>query len=342
MIDKRYHVFISSTGADMQAERTVLAQTLVSQGYFSWGLEHRTPLTTAFARRQIDDCDYFILMLGSRYGELSASGVSYLHLEYIYAVTKQKPILVLLHESPDTRPTDLQEDTQDGRLKFQDFRRQLQREREMVVTFRDLRDLEMAVRHAMPQLVSRYPAQGWIRPNLAQIQQLQDENEQLRQKLVTLESARVSAPVSEGGLDLPQVQGDEEFAFDYKVHAYQDGNFRELRPQRSLRWNDLLAIIGPGFSPAAPEENFARVINDYLNSTALPDVREVMPRAHAVARSQMNVRALHSIKMQLKHNGWIVPVGRDDRQRVLWELSALGERHLSRVLTKQRLQQSGA
>jgi hypothetical protein len=338
MIDKRYHVFISSTGADMQAERTVLAQTLVSQGYFSWGLEHRTPLTTAFARRQIDDCDYFILMLGSRYGELSASGVSYLHLEYIYAVTKQKPILVLLHESPDTRAPELQEATQDGRLKFQDFRRQLQREREMVVTFRDLRDLEMAVRHAMPQLVNRYPAQGWIRPNLAQIQQLQDENEQLRQKLIAMESARVSAPVSEGGLELPQVQGDEDFAFDYKVHAYQDGNFRELRPQRNMRWNDILMIIGPGFSPGAPEENFARVINDYLNSTALPDVRDVMPRAHAVARSQINVRALHAIKMQLKHNGWIVPVGRDDRQRVLWELSAIGERHLSRVLAKQRLQ----
>ncbi|MEY2862794.1 MAG: hypothetical protein RLY58_501 [Pseudomonadota bacterium] len=341
MIDKRYHVFISSTGADMQAERTVLAQTLVSQGYFSWGLEHRTPLTTAFARRQIDDCDYFILMLGSRYGELSASGVSYLHLEYIYAVTKQKPILVLLHESPEGRAAELQESTQDGRLKFQDFRRQLQREREMVVTFRDTRDLEMALRHAMPQLVNRYPAQGWIRPNQLQIQQLQDENEQLRQKLIAMESARVSAPVSEGGLELPQVQGDEEFAFDYKVHAYQDGNFRELRPQRNMRWNDILMVLGPGFSPGAPEENFARVINDYLNSSALPDVRDVMPRAHAVARSQINVRALHAIKMQLKHNGWIVPVGRDDRQRVLWELSAIGERHLSRILAKQRLQ-SGA
>jgi hypothetical protein len=341
MIDKRYHVFISTTGADMQSERTVLAQTLVSQGFFSWGLEHRTPLTTAFARRHIDDCDYFILMLGSRYGELSASGVSYLHLEYIYAVTKQKPILVLLHESPDNRLAELQEPTQDGRIKFQDFRRQLQREREMIVTYRDLRDLEMAIRHAMPQFVNRYPAQGWIRPNQAQIQQLQDENEQLRQKLINLESTRSNTLAADSGLEMPQVEGEEEFSFDYKVHAYQDGNFRELRPQRNMRWNDLLMVLGPGFSPGAPEENFARVMNDYLNGSALPDVRDVMPRAHAVARSQINVRAMHTIKMQLKHNGWIVPVGRDDRQRVLWELSTTGERQLARLLAKQRLQ-SGA
>ena len=96
MIDKRYHVFICTSGVDMQAERVVLSQALVSQGFFSWGLEQRTPLTTAFARRQIDDCDYFVLLLGGCYGDLSASGVSYMHLEYIYAVTKQKPILVLM------------------------------------------------------------------------------------------------------------------------------------------------------------------------------------------------------------------------------------------------------
>jgi hypothetical protein len=342
MIDKRYHVFISTTGSDMQAERTVLSQTLVSQGFFSWGLEHRTPLTTAFARRQIDDCDYFILMLGSRYGELSASGVSYLHLEYIYAVTKQKPILVLLHESPDSRPIELQELDQEGRVKFQDFRRQLQRERDMVVTFRDGRDLEMALRHAMPQLTARYVAQGWVRPNQAMVQQLQDENEQLRQKLVQLESQQRTHSMAgqniagNSGLDLPQVQGDEEYAFDYKVHAYQDGNFRELRPQRRMRWNELLLVLGPSFSPSAPEDHFARVMNDYLNSTALADVRDVMPRAHAVARCQINVRSLHGIKMQLKHNGWIAPVGRDDRQRILWELTATGERQLAKLMAKQR------
>lgn len=337
MIDKRYHVFISTTEADMHAERVVLSQTLVSQGFFSWGLEQRTPLTTAFARRQIDDCDYFILMLGSRYGELSASGVSYMHLEYIYAVTKQKPILVLMYEAPENRADEFQDKTQEGKVKFLDFRRQLQRERDMVMTFRDLRDLEIAIRHTMPQFLARYPAQGWIRPNQQQVQQLQEENEQLRQKIIQLEQQpRLNnAPVASKHSDLPQVQGHEEIAFDYKVHAYQDGNFRELRPQRQMSWNDLLMVVGPGFSPAMPEDSFAKILNDYLNSTALTDVRDVMPRAHAVARCQINIRALHMIKTQFKNNAWIVPVGRDDRQRVLWELSPAGERQLSRLMQQQ-------
>ncbi|TEU24969.1 DUF4062 domain-containing protein [Alkanindiges illinoisensis] len=324
MIDKRYHVFICTSGVDMQAERVVLSQALVSQGFFSWGLEQRTPLTTAFARRQIDDCDYFVLLLGGCYGDLSASGVSYMHLEYIYAVTKQKPILVLMHEAPDSRAPELQEKTGEGKSKFSDFRQQLQRERDVVVSYRNMRDLEMAVRHAMPQMIERYPSAGWIRPQ--NTQKLQEEVDQLRQKIAQLELK--NNVFREEAIQIPRVHPDELFSFDYKVHAYQDGNFKELRPQRKMKWGEILAVLGPGFSPAAPEENFSRVINEFLNQTSLGDVRQVMPRAHATARSQINIRALHTIKMQLKHNNWIVPSGRDNRQRLLWELTPQAEKTL--------------
>ncbi len=43
MLDTRYQIFISTSGRDMQPERIVLSQTLVSMGFFAWGLEHRTP-----------------------------------------------------------------------------------------------------------------------------------------------------------------------------------------------------------------------------------------------------------------------------------------------------------
>ena len=335
MIDKRYHVFICTSGTDMQAERVVLSQALVSQGFFSWGLEQRTPLTTAFARRQIDDCDYFVLLLGGCYGELSASGVSYMHLEYIYAVTKRKPIVVIMHEAPETRDPELQEKNTDGKLKFNDFRQQLQREREVVISYRNMRDLEMAVRRAMPAITERFPSAGWIRPQDSQ--KLQDEIDTLRQKLNQIEHQPTSAQ-PESAHSLPKVNPEDDFSFDYRVHAYQDGNFRELRPRRKMTWNEILLAVGPGFRPAAPEDAFARMLNDYLNISALGDVHEVMPRAHATARCQINVRALHAIKMQLKNNHWIVPIGRDERHHILWGLSSVGEAHLNALMAHQRLE----
>ena len=194
----------------------------------------------------------------------------------------------------------------------------------MVVSYRNMRDLEMAVRHAMPQMIERYPSAGWIRPQ--NTQKLQEEVDQLRQKIAQLELK--NNVFREEAIQMPRVHPDELFSFDYKVHAYQDGNFKELRPQRKMKWGEILAVLGPGFSPAAPEENFSSVINEFLNQTSLGDVREVMPRAHATARSQINIRALHTIKMQLKHNNWIVPSGRDNRQRLLWELTPQAEKTL--------------
>jgi hypothetical protein len=63
-----------------------------------------------------------------------------------------------------------------------------------------------------------------------------------------------------------------------------------------------------------------------------------MPRAHAVSRAQINIRALHEIKMQMRQNEWIVPTGRDDRQRMLWQLTHKAQKLLeSNVLDSNRV-----
>ena len=73
-------------------------------------------------------------------------------------------------------------------------------------------------------------------------------------------------------------------------------------------------------------------ITEYLNETGLQDARVQMPRAHAVARAQMNIRALHSLKIQMRQNDWIVPSGRDDRQRMLWQITPKAQKLLDSSL----------
>ncbi len=38
MLDTRYQIFISTSGREMQPERMVLSQTLVSMGFFCFGV----------------------------------------------------------------------------------------------------------------------------------------------------------------------------------------------------------------------------------------------------------------------------------------------------------------
>ncbi|MGI1794001.1 DUF4062 domain-containing protein [Acinetobacter variabilis] len=334
MLDKRYQVFISTSGAEMQPERIILSQTLVGMGFFSWGLEQRTPLNTAFARRQIDDCDYVVILLGSQYGEQSVSGVGYMHLEYIYAVTKQKPIIVFMHEDPASRDPSLHDTRPELQEKFKEFRQLLQQEADQVFCYRTLRDLEMAVRLNMPQMLERYPVSGWVRPQNTQA--LHDEIDQLKAKVAQLERDGGTREV-DPFLSLPKVSMHEVFSFEYRMHAYQDGNFKELKVQKRLTWAQLLAILGSTFINPTPEEFFSKRMNEYLNEAGLEDARAEMPRAHAVARAQINIRALHSLKLQMRQNDWIVPSGRDDRQRLLWQITSKAQKLLdSNLLDKDR------
>lgn len=316
--DKKYQIFISTSGLDMQVERQALCQTLVGMGFFAWGLGQRTPLSTTLARRQIDECDYVALMLGNQYGELSMSGVSYMQLEYIYAVTKQKPMIAFLQTPTGTQNT---AESLKNQEKYQAFRETLVQEVPIVVEFSSLRELELAVRSQMLTLLRRFSAQGWVRYQqvnvVPQMQELSD-------KIKFLES-ELAQKTLELSLKQPNVKAQDLYTLGYQVQAYQDGHFKELRLERELSWKALLGIFAATFTNPSPEDYFALRLNEFLNETGLEIAKVTMPRAHAVARSQINFRDLHHIKNILKTNNWLVPIGKDDRHRALWQLTEKGK-----------------
>ncbi|MDP9804076.1 DUF4062 domain-containing protein [Acinetobacter calcoaceticus] len=320
MLDTRYQIFISTSGRDMQPERMVLSQTLVGMGFFAWGLEHRTPLTTTLARRQIDECDYVILLLGSQYGEQAISGVSYLSLEYEYALSQAKPIIVFMHEQPENREIDLQETHPQLKDKFLAFRKKLLHEAEHIFYFKTPRELELAVRLNIPLMVEQYGGQGWVPTH--QAHHLEDEIKLLKSKISQLEQ-RVTEPSTQ----LNEVAPQDIFAFEYQIRAFQDGNFKELKRQRQMTWSQLLSVLAKCFETAMPEENFAACLNEYLNQAGLEDARQELPRAHAVACAQINHKALFRIKNQMQSQGWIVPT-QTEQSYGLWKLTTKAQKIL--------------
>lgn len=320
MLDTRYQIFISTSGRDMQPERMVLSQTLVGMGFFAWGLEHRTPLTTTLARRQIDECDYVILLLGSQYGEQAISGVSYLSLEYEYALSQAKPIIVFMHEQPENREIDLQETHPQLKDKFLAFRKKLLHEAKHIFYFKTPRELELAVRLNIPLMVEQHIGQGWVPAH--QAQQLEDEIKLLKSKILQLEQ-RVTEPSTQ----LNEVAPQDIFAFEYQIRAFQDGNFKELKRQRQMTWSQLLSVLAKRFETAVPEENFGICLNEYLNQAGLEDARQELPRAHAVACAQINHKALFQIKNQMQSQGWIVPT-QTEQSYGLWKLTTKAQKIL--------------
>ena len=87
-MDKRYQVFLSSTYADLKDERRAVIQALMEMDCIPAGME-LFPSTDdeqfSFIKKVIDDCDYYVLIIGGRYGSTTPEGLSYTEQEYDYA-----------------------------------------------------------------------------------------------------------------------------------------------------------------------------------------------------------------------------------------------------------------
>lgn len=336
--EKRYQVFISSTFSDLQQERAVLTQALPVFGCLPRGMEINPAGPNAWAaiRGLIDEADYYILLLGSRYGKLSPSGISYVHMEYVNATTKRKPMLVLMHEAPEKRSLACQEGTPDGRRQFNDFRNTVLKGPGLIAYWRDERDLELVIRQHLPQLIEKYPAAGWVRASASYSSPVQGrEVELLKEKLKELEQEREQW-LSKRLVNPTQLaSGQDLFTLSYRCKVYAAGNCTDLNIETNLTWNDIFASFAPYLSQPQHEDYIAARIVERLQEQALKDAQLKQPKAHAVTDIVLAPATFNTIKIQFRTLGLIRRAPRDD-VRTWWQLTVNGELHLNTLLNVRR------
>ena len=176
-MDKRYQVFVSSTYEDLREERAAVISALLQIDCFPAGMELFPAAdddSLTLIKSVIDDSDYYLIILGGRYGTLeNAAGKSYPHLEYEYALSTGKPTIALLHSKPETLPTTKTESNDAGRQHFSDFRAELQTEH--CKPWSDRGELVAAVFTGVQNLKKTRPGVGWIKASEAADDKLKDE-----------------------------------------------------------------------------------------------------------------------------------------------------------------------
>ncbi len=78
-MDKRYQVFVSSTYTDLKEERSKVMQALMEMDCIPAGMELFPAADEdqwQFIKKVIDDCDYYLLIVGGRYGSMTPEGIS--------------------------------------------------------------------------------------------------------------------------------------------------------------------------------------------------------------------------------------------------------------------------
>ena len=88
-MEKKYQVFISSTYTDLIEERKKVLDILLMADCIPAGMEAFVATDAEqfeVIKKVIDLCDYYVLILGRRYGSINAdTGISYTEMEYEYA-----------------------------------------------------------------------------------------------------------------------------------------------------------------------------------------------------------------------------------------------------------------
>lgn len=164
--EKKYQIFISSTYEDLKEERAVVSQTLLDLGCIPVGME-QFPASNMnqmdYIRKLLDTCDYYILILGGRYGSIDvADGIGFTEKEYDYAVANNIPVMSFIVDNLESLPSEKSETTDVGRGALKRFRNKVSSGR-LIKHYSSKEELGRVVAISMYRCMQDYPAVGWVR-----------------------------------------------------------------------------------------------------------------------------------------------------------------------------------
>lgn len=170
---RKFSIFISSTYEDLRDERQALIGVALENGYIPMGMEqfHGAPADQwTVITKYIDECDFYLLMVGGRYGSIDETvDISYTEKEYDYAKKKGIPVLVLIKDPASI--TDNKKDKGSEKhdkyemmRRLDSFRAKVKNEGNTVDFFKDMSSLKY-VAAASLRNATEYVGEnaGWVR-----------------------------------------------------------------------------------------------------------------------------------------------------------------------------------
>ena len=245
-MEKKYQVFISSTYEDLKEERKNVIETLLMIDCIPAGMEAFCAADEEqfeYIKKVIDLCDYYVLIIGKRYGSISPiTGKSYTEMEYDYAKSKNIPIFVF----PVNNTVKMPEDEHVSELKA--FREKAYG-KTMGATWRNADELGKKVAISLEKAIKKNDRPGWIRL---------DEGESLD----STSSVRDETEMTE----LPFK--DEKIVVPYRDSVlsdwFSDGS-------KETTWGELFEIIAPML---AERVTSSQVANKILMSVTQENIAE--------------------------------------------------------------------
>lgn len=337
-MDKRYQVFVSSTYKDLQEERREVMQALLELDCMPSGME-LFPATNedqwTLIKKVIDDSDYYMVIIGGRYGSIGLGGISYTEMEYQYALERGKPIIAFLHKNPGEIQANKTEIDPESINRLSEFRKLA--EKKLVKYWSTPSDLGSMVSRSLIRLIKTNPALGWVRADQVPDESVSKEILKLRRHIEELEmklnEVRTKAPQGSEGLS----QGDDELKIHYvfeskKLRTYERTSYAH---RFESTWNQVFSRIAPLMIDEASESSLKSALDDFVQEKQYDVVKdEDKLKGLVIEQFSIDETDFQTIKVQLRALGLII---KSSKQRSLrdtltyWSLTPYGDEILTKL-----------
>jgi hypothetical protein len=314
-MEKKYQFFISSTYVDLVDERKEVTQALLELDCIPVGMELFPAANEdqwTLIKDLIDSCDYYLLIVGGRYGSINSEGISYTQMEYEYAISQNIPTISFIPSNPDEIPIGKTDKEPEKSEKLKAF--MLLVTQKMCKSYTGAKDLGSVASRSIVNLIKKHPAIGWIRANNLTSEESNLEIFKLRNIIKELEDQlnvkKNNAPPGTESLE----QGDDLFDLNYH---YVDRAWQSMVDSKDgliqMTWDEIFSILSPLMMDESTEEN--------LKDELVKKIRENIKIEKNLRPEVIKINDTHfqTIKVQLIALGLIE---KSDRKKSLKDLSA--------------------
>jgi len=280
-MEKRYQIFISSTFIDLADERQAALKAILELNHMPAGMELFPPTDDSAWRLicdVIDSSDYYLIIIGGRYGSVDEEGVGFTEKEYDYAVATGKRVIPLLHKNPTKLPREKTESDSIVWDKLKKFRAKVEK-KHTCVYWTNSEELKSKVIIGLTTTTKRYPAVGWVRSDQVPEEATISEVLKLKNTISELQAqaASIRDRPPEGTEDL--AKGDDLFYFAFycegrpKGSEYPHENDVTYRDTAFMTWDDIFGSVGPSMVPECSDRVLRRGIEKAFRKGAITKVR---------------------------------------------------------------------
>jgi hypothetical protein len=321
----RYHIHVICADNDQLLVLDSLSIFFQSRAFLTHDVSSKLPKASLYGRQCIDSCDYALMIIGDSYGTVQKTGVSQMHLSYLNAKAKLKPLLIFIKNHH-----------QDANIsrQLQEFIKSVTRQDNELYYYDTENDIEQLLVQAYYNVVSNHKVSGgWVRASEEMIKFSQQTVAERFADLLATNKANNQDSNADDELIADKVSRPivlmEAFDVKYSAQAYEGGNLTDVSRTMLLTWREILVVLMNIPSPFS-SYGLQNAINRLIASKAERDIKKDMPNVHAVSRCQIFQDDLNNLQRQLVAASWIQLTTYGTRvSQELWKLTAYAKNLLS-------------